>query len=102
MPDPAGSDAPPPVEGGGRVDPNLTLILNLLAGACAGYFLLGQKQKGVAAIIVFLLLLAPPSCGTGSMLFALVTAIDGYRQAQQRAAGRPIGQWTFFNQTRET
>ena len=94
------SNAPPPATGGGRVDPNLTFILNLLAGACAGYFLLGQKQKGVVALIVFLLLLSPPSCGTGSMLLALVTAVDGYLQAKQSAAGRVIGAWTFFNSSR--
>ena len=46
--------------------------------------------------VLFALLFAPPSCGTGSMLLALVTAVDGYLQAQQLAAGRTIGQWTFF------
>ncbi len=72
---------PPPATGGGRIDPNLTFLLNLLGGACAGYFLLGQRKKGVAALLLFAVLFAPPSCGTASMLVALVTAIDGYRQA---------------------
>jgi hypothetical protein len=89
-------DTPPPTQGGGNVDPRLIFVLNLLAGACGGYFLLGQKQKGIAALVLFALLFIPPSCGTGSMIVALVTAVDGYLQAQQRAAARKIGRWTFF------
>jgi hypothetical protein len=82
---------PPPSTGGGRIDPNLTFVLNLLGAASAGYFLLGQKKKGIAALVLFAVLFAPPSCGTASMLVALVTAIDGYRQArklQSDASGR--------------
>lgn len=96
MPDLPVVDAPPPATGGGRPDPSLTLILNLLAGACGGYFLIGQKQKGIAALVVFLLLFVPPSCGIGSMLLSLLTAIDGYLQARRLATGHAIGQWSFW------
>lgn len=74
---------PPPATGGGRIDPNLAFLLNLLGAACAGYFLLGQKKKGIGAFVLFAVLFAPPSCGTVSMLIALVTAVDGYRQARR-------------------
>lgn len=80
---------PPPAEGGGRIDPNLAFVLNLLGAACAGYFLLGQNKKGAVALILFAALLAPPSCGTGAMLLALVTAVDAYRQARKRQSDLP-------------
>lgn len=81
---PTEANTPPPREGGGRIDPNLAFLLNLLGAACAGYFLLGQNKKGVVSVILFAALFAPPSCGTGAMLLALVTAIDAYRQARKR------------------
>jgi hypothetical protein len=96
------SDRPlaPPSPTGGGANPNLVFVTNLLVAGALGYFLLGQKQKALAALIVFALLLVPPSCGTGSMLLALVAAFDGYQQAQLAANGRSIGQWTFFRSTR--
>jgi hypothetical protein len=92
--------APPSASGGGGANPNLVFVTNLLVAGALGYFLLGQKQKAVAALILFALLLIPPSCGTGSMLLALVAAFDGYQQAQVAASGRSIGQWTFFQSAR--
>jgi len=91
--------APPSTTGGGA-NPNLVFVTNLLVAGALGYFLLGQKQKAVAALVLFALLLIPPSCGTGSMLVALVAAFDGYQQAQLAAGGRAIGQWTFFQSGR--
>lgn len=82
---------PPPATGGGRIDPNLTFLLNLLGAACAGYFLLGQNKKGIAALALFAVLFAPPSCGTASMLVALVTAVDGYRQARRLQSAAAAG-----------
>lgn len=83
--EPRNSSEPPPSTGGGSVNPRLAFILNLLGAACAGYFLLGQTAKGVIALILFAVLFAPPSCGVGSMVVALLTAIDGYRVAVTRA-----------------
>ena len=81
---PSSTPEPPPTAGGGSssssADPRLVFVLNLLVGACAGYFLLGRKAKGVVALVLFLILLAPPSCGIGSMVIALIAAIDGYRE----------------------
>jgi hypothetical protein len=96
--DPNTSGTPPPTEGGGVLppDPNLALIFNLLGGACGGYFLLGQKQKAIASLLLFIVLFVPSSCGTGSLIVALAAAVDSYLQAQELAAGRPIGQWTFL------
>lgn len=82
---------PPPATGGGRIDPNLAFLLNLLGAACAGYFLLGQNKKGLAALVLFAVLFAPPSCGTASMVVALVTAIDGYRQARRLQSDTTAG-----------
>jgi len=99
---------PPPVQGGGGTgggdliypaqppkDPILILVLNLLLLGCVGYFIMGQKMKGIATLVVWILGLA--SCGIVSGLVAIATAIDGYLQAQQLQAGHPVGQWTFFN-----
>ena len=98
---------PPPVSGGGTgggdlvypttppKDPILILVLNLLLVGCVGYFIMGQKMKGIATLVIWILGLA--SCGIVSGLVAIAAAIDGYLQAQQLQAGHPVGQWTFFN-----
>lgn len=102
-PPPAG---PGPTAGGELVypttppkDPILVLILNLLLLGGVGYIIMGQKTKGIVAIIVYLVV-AIPTCGAGSGLLAVVAAIDGYLQAQQLQAGHPVAQWTFFNDHR--
>jgi hypothetical protein len=99
---------PPPIGGGGGglvyptnppKDPILVLILNLLLLGGVGYIVLGQKVKGIVAIVLYVVV-ALPTCGTASLLIALVTAIDGYLQAQQLQQGHPVGEWTFFNDHR--
>lgn len=107
---PPGSYTPPPppaggtpgAPGGGDViypaqppkDPILILVLNLLLLGGVGYIIMGQKTKGIVAIIGWCLITAV-TCGIGSVI-AVVTAIDGYLQAQQLQQGHPIGQWTWF------
>jgi len=77
-------------------DPILICVLNLLVLGGVGYIIMGQKMKGIIAIVAWLILLVPPSCGTLSGVVAVVAAIDGYLQAQQLQQGKPIGQWTWF------
>lgn len=84
---------PPPVP---PKDPILILILNLIVAGGLGYILIGQKVKGIVAIVVYLVLL-PLTCGVGSGVLAIVTAIDGYLQAQLQQQGKSLGEWTFFN-----
>jgi hypothetical protein len=108
-----GSYTPPPPPpstpaGGGDLvypanppkDPILVLILNLLVAGGVGYIVMGQKTKGIVAIIAWVVLLMPPSCGTLSGLIAILGAIDGYLQAQQLQQGHPVGQWTWFSDHR--
>jgi hypothetical protein len=99
--------SPPPTAGGAGdlvyptqppKDPILMLVLNLLLLGGVGYILMGQKTKGIVAIVVWVLGLA--SCGVVSSLVAVFGAIDGYLQAQQLQQGHPVGQWTFFNDHR--
>jgi hypothetical protein len=102
---------PPPAPGGGTgggdlvhpttppKDPILVLVLNLLLLGGVGYIIMGQKMKGIVSIIVYIVV-ALPTCGTGSGLLAIVTAIDGYLQAQQLQQGHPVAQWSFFNDHR--
>lgn len=106
IPPPPPSPVPPPSGGGDLVypanppkDPIIVLILNLLLLGGIGYIILGQKTKGIVAIVVWLVI-ALPTCGAGSGLLAVFTAIDGYLQAQQLQAGHPVGQWTFFKDHR--
>src|SRR5215216_528285 len=99
---------PPPVGGGAPAggdliypaqppkDPILILVLNLLLLGGVGYIILGQKTKGIVAMITWVVLTVV-TCGIGSVI-AVVTAVDGYMQAQQLQQGHPVGQWTFFNQ----
>ncbi|HEX6088079.1 MAG TPA: hypothetical protein VF266_26350 [Thermoanaerobaculia bacterium] len=74
------------------------MILNLLVAGGVGYIIMGQKTKGIVAIVVWLVGLV--ACGIPSGLVAIVAAIDGYMQAQQLQAGHPVGQWTWFQDHR--
>jgi len=113
MDTPGGSYTPPPAPpstggapaGGDLVypttppkDPILVLILNLLVLGGVGYIIMGQKTKGIVAIVVWIAGLA--TCGIVSGLVAVAACVDGYMQAQQLQAGHPVGQWTWFNDHR--
>ena len=92
--------ASPPVRTtGGGVDPVLVCVLNLFLGG-VGYLVLGQKAKGITAIIVCAILFFPPSCGTLSGAIAAFCAIDGFLQAAQLQKGKSIGHWTCFRNHR--
>src|SRR5215510_6375015 len=102
---PSATPPPPPAQGGGDLipptqpakDPILILVLNLLVAGCVGYFMIGQKNKGIVAVIAWVIGFVPPLCGTVSGLVCIVAAIDGYLQAQQLQQGHPVRQWSFFN-----
>ena|SRR5256885_1374964 len=79
-------------------DPTKILLLNLIGG-CVGYFIIGQKNKGIVAVAAFVLGLIF-TCGILSGLVMIAAAIDGMMQAQQLQAGHPVGQWTFFQDHR--
>ena len=105
-PPPPPTGVTPPAGGGDLVypttppkDPILVLVLNLLVAGGVGYIIIGQKTKGIVAIVSWIILLFV-TCGAGSGLVAIIGAIDGYMQAQQLQAGHPVGQWTFFNDHR--
>ena len=81
-------------------DPILVLVLNLFVAGGVGYLIMGQKMKGIIAIVAWAILFVPPSCGIGSGLLAIAAAIDGYYQALNLQAGHPVGEWTFFKDHR--
>jgi hypothetical protein len=98
--DPTGTPAPP--SGGAIIypqqppkDPVLILVLNLIVAGCLGYFMIGQKMKGIVAVIAWCLGLF--TCGIVSGLVSVAAAIDGYLQAQHLKNGLPVAEWTFFN-----
>lgn len=109
---PGGSYTPPPpppagpAPGGGALvypttppkDPILVLILNLLVAGGVGYIIMGQKTKGIVAIVVWLV--GWFLCGIPSGIVAVLAAIDGYLQAQQLQQGHPVGEWTWFSDHR--
>lgn len=109
---PGGSYTPPPPAGGSGTggggdlvyptqppkDPILVLVLNLLLLGGVGYIIMGQKTKGIVAIVAWVLGLA--TCGVVSGLVGIFGAIDGYMQAQQLQQGHPVGQWTWFSDHR--
>jgi hypothetical protein len=105
---------PPPPTGGGTggtgsgdlvyptqppKDPTIILILNLLVFGGLGYIIMGQKLKGIVAIVAAIVI-GIPTCGIGTGAVCIFGAIDGMMQAQQLQQGHPIGQWTFFNDHR--
>lgn len=103
-PPPAPPSSPAPAGGGANdlvyptqppKDPILVLVLNLLLLGGVGYIIMGQKTKGIVAIVVWVCGLA--TCGIVSGLVAIAGGIDGYLQAQHLQQGHPVGQWTFFN-----
>ena len=79
-------------------DPVVILVLNLLLFGCVGYFVIGQKTKGIVAAIAWVLGLA--TCGIVSGLVQVFAGIDGYLQSQQHQQGYSLGQWTFFSDHR--
>jgi choline-glycine betaine transporter len=76
----------------------MVLLLNLLVVGGVGYLIMGQKTKGIVAIIAWCAGLF--TCGIGSGIVSVFAAIDGYMQAQQLQAGHPVGEWTWFNDHR--
>jgi len=80
-------------------DPVLIAVLNAVVAGCLGYFMIGQKNKGIVAVIAWVVGLFF-TCGTVSLLVSIVAAIDGYLQAQILKNGAPVAQWTFFNDHR--
>ena len=79
-------------------DPILVMVLNLIVAGGVGYIIMGQKTKGIVAIVIYLLGFI--ACGIPSGIVAILGAIDGYLQAQQLQQGHPVGEWTFFNDHR--
>lgn len=107
--DPGSSYTPPPAggaPGGGDLvrppqppkDPVVILVLNLLLFGCVGYFVMGQKTKGIVALVAWILGLG--TCGIVSGLVQVFAGIDGYLQSQQHQLGHTLGQWTFFSDHR--
>ena len=88
---PGGASAPPTPPA--TKDPIVVLLASLLAGA--GYFLIGQRTKGIVAVVLWFVV-GIPTCGSGAGLLSIVYAVDAFFQAKQLQAGLPIGPWTFF------
>ncbi len=74
------------------------MVLNLLVLGGVGYIIMGQKTKGIVTIVAWLA--GGVACFVPSGILAIITAIDGYLQAQQLQQGYPIGEWTFFSDHR--
>jgi len=103
---------PPPPGGGGGTgagdivyptqppkDPILVAVLNLIVLGGVGYIIIGQKTKGIVFIAAWVVL-GVVTCGVGAAVVGILSAVDGYMQAEQLKAGHPVGQWTFFNDHR--
>lgn len=81
-------------------DPILILVVGLFLGGVA-YFVVGQWQKGLAAVAVWLCAIALVfvTCGLGIFLYfplVITMVIDSYLQAKALKDGHSIGHWTFF------
>jgi len=90
-------------------DPVLAVILNLLFGG-AGYFYIGQWQKGLVGVITTFVLLVMTLLLLGVCVgvfllpvcvgLAIFLAFDVHKQATLLRSGITLGQWTFFNDHR--
>jgi hypothetical protein len=97
-PSPASTNVIHPTE---AKDPILILVLAFFLNGIS-YFVVGQWQKGIAAMGVWIvaIIVALITCGLGSLLFAplhVAIVLDAYMQAKCLKDGFPIGQWTFFS-----
>jgi hypothetical protein len=82
-------------------DPIVILLIALFLGGIS-YFVLGQWQKGLVGIAIWIcgVVLSILTCGIGSILMipvVVLLAIDAYSQASLLKNGHVIGQWTFFS-----
>ena len=82
-------------------DPVLVLVLAFFLGGIS-YFVVGQWQKGISTLAVWLCLLvvAVLTCGFGTILFVpvhIAIVIDAYMQAKALQEGHAVGQWSFFS-----
>jgi hypothetical protein len=100
------TDMPPPAPASPELiypssppkEPVLIAVCNLFL-ACVGYFIIGQWQKGIAAIAAAIVI-GIPTCGLGIGAVCIATAIDGFMQAEALKNGFPLAQWTFFKDHR--
>ena len=70
-------------------NPILFAILNWFGG-CVGYFLMGQKKKGIIALVVWFIL-GMITCGAGYMI-SFVFMYDAYLLGQKLQSGQSIGE----------
>ena len=84
------------------MDPVIVLVVAIFFAPVA-YFLYGQIQKGIGAIVLYiaLIVISVLTCGVGAALFApahVLIIVDAYMQAKLLKDGRAIRQWSFFTQ----
>jgi hypothetical protein len=81
-------------------DPILILILAVFLHGIA-YFVIGQWQKGLAAVAAWLctFVIVIITCGLGIAIYLplhVAVVIDAYMQADLLRKGHSLEQWTFF------
>jgi len=69
-------------------NPILLAILNLFLFGGVGYLLMGQKKKGIIAIVIFVV----TSCVGLSPIAAIIFAYDAYLLGQKLQQGESIGE----------
>lgn len=69
-------------------NPIVVAILNLWLLGGVGYFMMGQKKKGIMSIVATLLL----SCFGIGFLIPFITAYDAYLLGQKLQSGQAIGE----------
>jgi hypothetical protein len=69
-------------------NPIVVAILNLWLLGGVGYFMMGQKKKGIMSIVATLLL----SCLGVGFLIPFITAYDAYLLGQKLQSGQAIGE----------
>ena len=66
-------------------------LCNLLLWGCVGYFLMGQKSKGIAAL-VFWVVGWICTFGLLSIAVQIICAVDAYGLGMKLASGEAIGE----------
>lgn len=69
-------------------NPIVVAILNLFLLGCVGYFMMGQKKKGIITLVAIFVL----SCVGVGVFIPWITAYDAYLLGQKLQSGQSIGE----------
>lgn len=72
-------------------NPLITALLNFFLFGGVGYLYMGQQKKGIISIVICVVG-SMLTCGLLSLVWAIISAYDGYLLSQKLQSGQQIGE----------